>query len=113
MLDKRCRYKVRELSKFYLFIKHKSIYYAYYPNYKVTRSTGETELQNAYKVAWNILATLQQKQNKLLYKPYTDKKRQRDLKHILSYLDQSKPVTKVGIAMLIEKKEKKLDENMA
>ena len=52
MLDKRCRYKVRELSSFYLFIKHKSIYYVYFPNHGVTRSTGETEIRKAWAKAW-------------------------------------------------------------
>jgi len=93
MLDKRCRYKVRELSSFYLFKKHKSIYYAYYPQFKVTKSTGQTELRNAYNVAWELLATVQTRQNQQLYKPYEDKKRQRDLKRILSYIDQTKPLT--------------------
>ena len=46
MLDKRCHYKVRELSKFYLFIKHKKIYYAYFPQQRITRSTGMTDVRN-------------------------------------------------------------------
>lgn len=107
MLDKRCRYKVRELSSFYLFKKHKSIYYAYYPQFKVTKSTGQTELRNAYNVAWELLATVKTKQNQQLYKPYEDKKRQRDLKRVLSYIDQNKPLTtsvisKVQTKMLSE-----------
>lgn len=94
MLDKRCRYKVRELSSFYLFVKHNVIYYAYYPQFKITKSTGETDVRNAYKVAWEMLATVQQNQNKQLFKPYEDKKRQRDLKRVLSYVPQNRPLTK-------------------
>lgn len=93
MLDKRCRYKVRELNNFYLFIKHRSIYYAYFPQFKVTKSTGQKDLRNAYATAWDLLATVQTGQNQQLYKPYEDKKRQRDLKRVLSYIDQSRPLT--------------------
>lgn len=94
MLDKRCHYKVRELSQFYLFIKHKKIYYAYFPQFKVTRSTGCTNMHDAYVTAWNIYDQLSNDcQNKMLYKPFTDKKRQRDLKRVLSFIDQSKTLT--------------------
>ena len=94
MLDKRCHYKVRELSQFYLFIKHKKIYYAYFPQYKVTKSTGCTNLQDAYIKAWNIYESLSNEcQNKSLYKPFKDKKRQGDLKRVLALIDQSKPLT--------------------
>lgn len=100
MYDKRCHHKVRELSKFYLFIKHKKIYYAYFPDYKVSRSTGETEIQNAYKKAWGIYDQLATGQNQTLYKPYADKKRQRDLKRALSFIDQTKPLTSSAIVKM-------------
>ena len=104
MLDKRCHYKVRELSQFYLFIKHKKIYYAYFPQYKITRSTGCTTLHDAYVTAWNIYDQLSNDcQNKILYKPFTDKKRQRDLKHVLSFINQSKPLTSSVIKSLQDK----------
>ena len=104
MLDKRCHYKVRELSQFYLFIKHKRIYYAYFPQYKVTRSTGCTNLHDAYVTAWNIYDQLSNDcQNKVLYKSFDNKKRQRDLKRVLSFIDQSKPLTSSTIKSLQSK----------
>ena len=104
MLDKRCHYKLRELSKFYLFVKHKKIYYAYFPQYKISRSTKCTDLQKAYVAAWNIYDQLSNDcQNKMLYKPFTDKKRQRDLVHVLAMIDQSKPLTSSTIKSLQNK----------
>ena len=100
MLDKRCHYKVRELQPFYLFIKHKSIYYAYYPNYKITRSTGCKDIQKAYVVAWEMLEEIDNKQNVVTYKPFDDKKRQRDLHRVLQFIDQSKPLTAKSIAKI-------------
>lgn len=101
MLDKRCRYKIRHLQEFYLFVKHNRIYYAYYPKLKITRSTSCTDLQSAYNSAWNILSGLGNYQNQLLYKPFeNDKKRQRDLKRALTYIDQSKPLTSVAIVKM-------------
>ena len=94
MLDRRCHYKLRELSQFYLFVKHKKIYYAYFPQFKITRSTGCTNMHDAYVTAWNIYDQLSNDcQNKMLYKPFTDKKCQRDLKRVLSFIDQSKTLT--------------------
>lgn len=103
MLDKRCHYKVRELQQFYLFIKHRSIYYAYYPQFKITRSTGEKDIRKAYKVAWDMFEVLKIKQNLILYKPFTDKKKQKDLEHILSFIDQSKPLTTSSIVAMQNK----------
>lgn len=96
MLDKRCRYKVRELSSFYLFIKHKSIYYVYFPNHGVTRSTGETEIRKAWAKAWNILDTLGDSDCNL-YRPFTDRKRQGDLRRVLAYVNQKRPLTQTTI----------------
>lgn len=93
MLDRRCRYKVRELSRFYLFIKHKKVYYAYFPEYHITKSTGCTTLHDAYRVAWDIYPTLRNLQNKQLYKPLVGKKLNRDLNRVLQYVDQTKPLT--------------------
>ena len=93
MLDKRCHYKVRELSQFYLFVKHKRIYYAYFPQYKITRSTGKTDIREAWAVAWDILQSLSTLQNKVLYKSFDNKKKQRDLQRALSFIDQSKMLT--------------------
>jgi integrase len=107
MLDKRCHYKIRELSKFYLFIKHKRIYYAYFPQYKITRSTGCTNLHEAYAAAWDILAGLKSLQNIQLYKPLPDKKH---LKRALSFIDQSKPLTS---AMLLSMQKKLLSEGVS
>lgn len=103
MLDKRCHYKVRELSKFYLFIKHKKIYYAYFPEYKVTRSTSCSDIQKAYVKAWDLYLHLGTNLNRNLYKPFTDRKRQGDLKRVLSYINQSRPLTQ-GIIEAIQKK---------
>ena len=89
MLDKRCHYKIRELSKFYLFIKHKKIYYAYFPQQKITRSTGMTDVHKAYIEAWNILDGLD-KNDRTVYKPYDNPKRQRDPKKG-SFLHRPKP----------------------
>lgn len=104
MLDKRCRYKVRELSKFYLFIKHRKIYYAYFPEYGLTKSTGCTTLHDAYKVAWELYPTLGNCQNKQLYKPLVGKKNNRDLKRALQFIDQTRPLT----SSQIEKMQKEL-----
>lgn len=103
MLDKRCHYKVRELNTFYLFIKHRTIYYAYFPQYRITRSTKCTNLKSAYSVAWDIYSGLLNRQNQIQYQTFTDKKRQRDLKRVLSYVDQSKPLTK-SIIQSIQKR---------
>lgn len=97
MLDKRCHYKVREVSHFYLFIKHRSIYYAYFPQYKVTRSTGKTDIREAWAVAWDILQSLSTKQNQILYKPFDSKKKQKDLERALSFIDQTKTLTSAMI----------------
>lgn len=96
MLDKRCHYKVRELSQFYLFIKHKSIYYAYFPTHNVTRSTGEKDIRAAYVKAWEIIPTLGNA-NTILYKPLSTPKKQKDLKRALQFIDQSKPLTSYAI----------------
>ena len=96
MLDKRCHYKVRELLQFYLFIKHKSIYYAYFPTHNVTRSTGEKDIRAAYVKAWEIIPTLGNA-NTILYKPLSTPKRQKDLKRALQFIDQSKPLTSYAI----------------
>lgn len=103
MLDKRCRYKVRELSRFYLFVKHKKIYYAYYPEYQITKSTGCTTLHDAYRVAWEIYPTLGNLQNKMLYKPLVGKKLNRDLKRALQFVDTSKPLTSYSIKVAQDK----------
>lgn len=60
MLDKRCKYKIRETNQFYLFIKYPKthIYYAKYPAYNTTKSTGETTLKEAYKKACKMFETL-------------------------------------------------------
>ena len=99
MLDKRCHYKVRELLQFYLFIKHKSIYYAYFPTHNVTRSTGEKDIRAAYVKAWEIIPTLGNA-NTILYKPLSTPKRQRDLKRALQFIDQSKPLTSGAITSM-------------
>ena len=103
MLDKRCHYKVRELQQFYLFVKHKKIYYAYFPQYKISRSTKCTDLHKAYVAAWEIYENLSDVQNKVLFKPLSDKKRQRDLKRALTFIDQTKPLTSNSIKKMQEK----------
>lgn len=97
MLDKRCHYKVRELSKFYLFVKHKKIYYAYFPEYNITKSTGATTLKGAYQKAWEIYPTLTS-QNIILFKPFENKKTQKDLKRALSFINQNNPLTSHAIS---------------
>lgn len=103
MLDKRCRHKVRELQSFYLFRKHGYYFYAFYPEYNVTRSTGKLNIQEAYIEAWDIMGTISEKQNVKLYLPFKDKKRQRDLKRALSFIDQNKPLTSKMIHTALEK----------
>lgn len=100
MLDKRCHHKVRELSQFYLFIKHKKIYYAYYPMLGITRSTGCTNIHEAYIKAWEILDGLENKVNKKLYLPVKNKSDQYKLNKMLSYIDQTKPLTSSTIKKL-------------
>lgn len=98
MLDKRCHYKVRETSKFYLFIKHRAIYYAYFPEYKITRSTKCYEMQKAYAAAWDIYDCIKESSNiTVIYKSFDDKKKQRDLDRALSFIDQTKPLTSKSI----------------
>ena len=103
MLDKRCRHKVREVQTFYLFRKHGYYFYAFYPEYNVTRSTGKMDIQEAYKEAWDIIGTLCNKQNVKLYIPSDNKKRQRDLTRALSFIDQSKPLTTKMIQAALDK----------
>lgn len=103
MLDKRCKYKVRETSPFYLFRKHREIYYAYYPLYKLTRSTGETNIINAYSSAQDILVRIKLPPARLYSVP-EDKKRQRDLRKVQSFIsDISKPLTPSIIKSLQKK----------
>lgn len=103
MLDKRCRHKVRDLQSFYLFRKHGYYYYAFYPQYNKTKSTGELNIQNAYTKAWDILAELVDNQNVKLYMPLDNKKRQKDLLRVLSYIDQTKPLTSAMITKMQNK----------
>lgn len=110
MLDKRCHHKVRELQSFYLFRKHGYYFYAFYPEYNVTRSTRKVDIQEAYKEAWDIIGTLCEKQNVKLYLPFQNKKRQRDLKRALSFIDQDKPLTSTVIA---KAQKKMLEEGLS
>ena len=59
MLDKRCTYKIRECKDFYLFINYKRthIYYAKYPAYNKTLSTGKTSIKKAYQEAYRIMSS--------------------------------------------------------
>ena len=77
MLDKRCHYKVRECKDFYLFIKYKQshIYYAKYPAYNKTLSTGQTTLKKAYQEAYRLMSTFSEEKqsfHKLLLDTYKD-----------------------------------------
>ena len=60
MQDRRCKYKIRECKDFYLFIKHKEshIYYAKFPEYNRTISTGQTTIKLAYQEAYRIYGSL-------------------------------------------------------
>ena len=86
MQDKRCRYKMREKQAFYLFIKHRAIYYAYFPEYRKTLSTHETNFRKAYEEAWNLYGIIKEPEVRQLFKPFNDKKRDRDLRFVISYL---------------------------
>lgn len=100
MVDRRCKYKLREKSEVYLFIKDRTshIYYAKFPNLNKVKSTGKTEFRDAYRQAYDIL-------KRLTFHPepfvehllnYTsDKKRKRDLKRILSFLPDVKDYNQV------------------
>lgn len=99
MLDKRCHYKIRHKQQFYLFIKHRFIYYAYFPDYQLTRSTGCTDIIKAYSAATNILESLDLPPASLYTMP-EDKKRQRDLKRVLSYVNKDKPLTETAIKLI-------------
>lgn len=111
MLDKRCKYKVRELQDFYLFIKYprSHIYYAKYPAFKKVVSTGCIYIDDAYKKAYEIYGQLQTPLNNgsfienMLSVYKDDKKRLRDLKYILTFIpDIKKPeqITTTSIAKL-------------
>lgn len=110
MIDRRCKRKVRELQHFYLFKKHKYIYYAYFPEYKITRSMYTENIQVAYTKAWEMLPSLSSLKNKQLYIDLPDKKRQRDLNRALSFIDQSKPLTSSAIRKM---QQKMLDEGLS
>lgn len=103
MLDKRCKYKVRELSDFYLFVKHKVIYYAYYPKQNVTKSTGCTNVHDAYIRACNIYESVKKGRNTIMYKPVGNKSDQYKLNKMLRLIDQSKPLTPNAIKQLQHK----------
>lgn len=77
MLDKRCTYKIRECKDFYLFIKYKRthIYYAKYPAYNKTISTGQTTLKKAYQEAYRLMSTFSEEKqsfHKMLLDTYKD-----------------------------------------
>ena len=101
MLDKRCKYKVRELQDFYLFIKYprSHIYYAKFPGFQnKVISTGCMYIDAAYKKAYEIYGQLQTPLNNgsfidRMFSVYKDdKKRTRDLKYVLKFLpDIKKP----------------------
>lgn len=97
MLDKRCKYKVRETSEIYLFIKYprSHIYYAKYPKYNVTKSTGCTTLKEAYQTAWEIYQKIDNPINLDIFKNL-DKKRTRDLKYILTFLTDVKDYSRLS-----------------
>ena len=79
MLDKRCRYKIRECRDFYLFIKYKQshIYHAKFPAFNKTRSTGQTSLRKAYEDAYRMMDNLLNAEkvsfHKLMLDTYKDK----------------------------------------
>lgn len=115
MLDRRYKYKARQLQQFYLFVKHRNIIYAFFPEYKVTRSTGFTDIKNAYQKAFEIYDSFTEP--KALYFTPTNKKRERELKHILSYFPKnfsfitSSMVSKVQQKMLADGKSAKTVNN--
>ena len=61
-----------------------------------------TDVRKAYIEAWNILDGLE-KTDKITYRPYDNPKRQRDLKRVLSYIDQSRPLTQ-SVIETVQKK---------
>lgn len=101
MLDKRCKYKVRELQDFYLFIKYprSHIYYAKFPGFQnKVISTGCMYINEAYKKAYEMYSKLQTPDNNgsfidRMFSVYKDdKKRTRDLRYVLKFLpDIKKP----------------------
>lgn len=95
-LDKRCRYKIRETSEIYLFIKYprSHIYYAKYPRFGVTKSTGCINISDAYQKAWEIYQKLDNPVNLDIFKNL-DKKRARDLKYILTFLTDVKDLSRI------------------
>lgn len=100
-LDQRCHYKIRQCQDFYLFRKHRMIYYAYYPEYGTTRSTKETNIHTAYHKAYDILLTLDKPFDKRLWRDFPEnKKRMRDLKRAFSFFDIDKPLTEATIEVI-------------
>ena len=102
MLDRRCRYKVRECSEVYLFIKYakSGIFYARFPQYHKTVSTGTTDVRYAYVKAYELLATLKQDRQNPLFKTLSNKKSQSMLNYVLSFLPEMKVLTSCAIERL-------------
>ena len=107
MKDKRCKYKVRERLEIYLYIKYPKshIYYAKFPKYNKTISTGCLNAKDAYVKAWELYETVKQPEKLLLFKPFNEKKRDRDLRFVLSYLPDN-------LTILTETTIKKLQKDL-
>ena len=77
MLDKRCKLKIRETRDFYLFVKYRisGIYYAKYADSGIVKSTGCTNIMDAYRKAYQIIDSLGDY-----------RERQRDLIRVLSFI---------------------------
>lgn len=101
MLDKRCKFKIRDNRDFYLFIKYKQshIYYAKFPAFNKVVSTGKLTIREAYQEAYRIFGTLENEPigfHKLLldtykdnfYKTYNMAKKLSDLLSDIKTIDQ-------------------------
>ena len=102
MIDKRCKYKVRETQDFYLFIKYQQshIYYAKYPELNRVVSTGCIYLREAYKKAYEIYGKLQTPDtvpfiDRMMSVYSDDKKRLRDLKRVLTFIPDVKKAEQI------------------
>ena len=121
MLDKRCRYKIRECRDFYLFIKYNQshIYYAKFPAFNKTRSTGQTTLRKAYQEAYRMMDLFLKKEkvsfHKLLLDTYKDKEYRtyNAAKRLSEMLSDITDIEQITLARLVKLQKQLLDTGIS
>ena len=120
MIDKRCKYKVRETQDFYLFIKYQQshIYYAKYPELNRVVSTGCIYLREAYKKAYEIYGKLRTPDtvpfiDRMMSVYSDDKKRLRDLKRVLTFIPDVKKAEQITTVRISKLQQDLLETGMS